>query len=403
MEVTKNNNNKNVLVYIYWVSMFMFNTFYVPRKQSLLLASLLIVMLISSLLVYTSINDANGASSENAIHVKNEDELRKAINNAPTGQSTTITLDNDITLTNTTDDSNSNYWPVNIIIPADKDITLTSSKVNGYYKLNGAVNGSILFIASNGTLRIDDIAVIHTSNTGGGGVDVYAFAKFYFYNGIISGNKIYGGSGVSNTGTFVMSGGEISGNAANNGGGVYNSGYATFTMSGGKISGNTATSNGGGVLNSGTFTMSGGTISGNTATSNGGGVCNINAMMVTSDDVIKEATFTMSGGKISGNTAKTGGGVYISNTGFNRQGGTISGNTATDSCNDVYPDGSGDGLSDGNNGSSNGNNGSNGNDGSSIDGYSLRDIVITCGITGVVVLCIVLVVLRISSQKRLNK
>ena len=352
----------------------------VPHRQILLLTSLLIVMLTSSLLACVSINGVNGASLENTVHVKNEEELKNAINNAPTGKLTTIAIDNDITLTSTTDDHTSNYWPVSIIIPADKDITLTSNKNNGYYKLNGAINGSILFVAPNGTLRIDGIAVIHTSNTGGGGVTVYTFAEFYFYSGIISGNKIYGGHGVSNRGTFVMSGGEISGNTANNGGGVYNSGYATFTMSGGKISGNTATNNGGGIMNLGTFTMTGGTISGNTATNNGGGVCNMDAMGVTSDGTPDKATFTISGGKISGNTATNGNNVYPDNNG------------------NELPSGNDDSVGDNDCGSSNDNNGV-----SISGGFSLRDTVITRVITIVVTLCIVLFVLLVLSQKRLTQ
>jgi len=402
----------------------------VPHRQILLLTSLLIVMLTSSLLVCTSINGVNGASLENTVHVKNEEELKNAINNAPTNKPTTITLDNDITLTQTTDDHTSNHWPVSIIIPADKDITLTSNKASGYYKLNGAVNGSILFVAPNGTLRIDGIAVIHTSNTGGGGVNVDAFAKFYFYDGVISGNKIYGGSGVSNIGgTFVMSGGEISDNTAENGGGVYNSG--TFTMTGGAISGNTATNSGGGVNNAfnGVFTMSGGKISGNTAdygggvyiyfsvfTMSGGEISGNKAtqgggvyvgISFISGDANNGPAFTMSNGKISSNTANLGGGVYISSSGgFDRRGGIISGNTATNAGNDVYPDNNGNELPGGNDDSvgNNGGGSSNDNNGISISGgFSLRAIVITCVITIVVTLCIVLLVLLVLSQKRLTQ
>jgi hypothetical protein len=95
-------------------------------------------------------------------------------------------------------------------------------------------------------------------------------------------------------------------------------------------------------------------------------------------------------------------------------GGKISGNTASNG-DDVYPDDSGDGLLDGNDDSSHGNNNngslddndsgvSNGNNGTSIiAGFSLRDIVITCVITIAVALYIVIVVLRISFQKKITQ
>jgi len=139
--------------------------------------------------------------------------------------------------------------------------------------------------------------------------------------------------------------------------------------------------------------MSGGEISGNKATKDGGGV--YVGISFISGDANNGPAFTMSDGKISSNTANLGGGVYISSSGgFDRRGGIISGNTATNAGNDVYPDNIGDGLSGGNDGASNGNNNgsSSGNDGSSkgdngvsIGGFSLRDILITCVITIVVV------------------
>ena len=67
--------------------------------RSLLLASLLFVVLFSSLFVCVVVGGVNGASLENAVHVKNEDELKNAIDNTPIGGSLTIALDNDITLT----------------------------------------------------------------------------------------------------------------------------------------------------------------------------------------------------------------------------------------------------------------------------------------------------------------
>jgi hypothetical protein len=428
--------------------------FHISRKP-LLIISLLCVILASSLFICTfMLNGSSGTSLENAVHVKNETELKNAIDNAPTGKSTTITLDKDITLTITTDDHNSNYYPVNIIIPADKDITLTSNKANGFYKLNGATNGLVLDVASTGVLRLDGIIVTHTGNTWGGGVNVDLRGAFYLYSGTILGNKASGWRGVTNDGVFIMSGGEISGCTAEYGGGVYNSGAftisggtisgntaddgggvhnafrGTFTMTGGEISGNTATIRGGGVFMSyGKFTMSGGEISGNTA-NKGGGV--YNAGGVEYDEQINltiPATFSMSKGLISGNKADNGGGVYNegafvmsggtinSNTAtgsgggvynhqtmygtFNKQGGKISENTASNGYKDVYPDSRGDGLPSGNDGFSD-NNGwtANDNNGISIGGFSLRDIAITCVITTFVTISLALAIVHIASQKK---
>jgi len=395
----------------------------VPRR-TLLLTAFLLTLLVSSLFTYMFVNDSSATSLE-TVHVKNETELKNAISNAPTGKPITIALDNDITLTVATDDYNSNYYPVSIIIPADKDITLTSNKANGYYKLIGAVNCTILFVAPNGILRIDGISVTHTSNTVGGGVAVYTSAEFYLYSGKIFGNTGYDGYGVSNSGIFVMSGGIISDNTAEVGGGVYNSGWGTFIMTGGTISGNKAIRNGGGVNNEGgnfslssgkisnnvanygggvyigggglhmiggEFIMSGGEISGNKAFKQGGGIFNSGASsFVMSDGTISGNSaeegggvyhggdvFTMSGGKITDNTANLGGGVYVHNNYvFNRRGGVISGNIATNKGNNVYPDVNG------------GESGSNGSCGSSdTDGFSLRVIVLIFAIVVSVVVCV---------------
>jgi hypothetical protein len=233
-------------------------TFHGSRKS--LLTSLLCVMLVSSLFTCLFVNDSSAASLENVVHVKNETELKNAINNTPNGKPTTITIDNDITLTTTTNDANSNGAAVNIIIQ-NKDITLTSNKANGYYKLIGAANGHVLFIGNGGVLRIDGITIIHTSNTKGRGITNF-LGPLYLYSGIICNNS-YGG--VDNGGVFEMSGGEISDNKAKyDGGGVHNANLSIFTMSGGKISGNTA-ANGGGVYNIHTFNRRGGVISGNKA------------------------------------------------------------------------------------------------------------------------------------------
>jgi len=68
----------------------------------------------------------------------------------------------------------------------------------------------------------------------------------------------------------------------------------------------------------------------------------------------------------------------------------ISGNTAMRGDNDVFHSGDNNGPTDGNNGSV-------------VDGFSLGYIVITCVITAAVTICITLVVLHLSSKKRLNQ
>ena len=89
-------------------------------------------------------------------------ELRNAVNNAV--GPTVIALDNDITLTE------------QLVIPANKDITLTSNKESELYKLIGTsydeygviVGGSsvsTITVDSNGALKLDGISVTHTRYT----------------------------------------------------------------------------------------------------------------------------------------------------------------------------------------------------------------------------------------------
>jgi hypothetical protein len=432
-------------------------------RKSLLLTSLLVVVLVSSLFVCVFVlNGSSGASLENVVHVKNEDELKNAINNAPTGGSTTIALDNDISLISYEEpDYTYNYQIATLIIPANKDITLTSNRSNGYYKLIGAVDIATILVGGGGTLRLDGVVVTHKSGVTGCGVYVLSMhddgGVLYLYSGEISGNTInipFTGGGVINTGTFIMSGGKITSNTAGkNGGGVYNGG--TFKMIEGEISGNTAGSCGGGVSNGyySSFTMSGGTISdntanvgggvhldifsentimggeisGNTAFKQGGGVFNSGARLfvmsggTVSGNSAEEGggvyhggdVFTMSGGKITSNTAAFGGGVYVyNNYAFNRKGGVISDNTATNKCNDVYPDdndnsssNNGGGSSTGNGGSANGNGNGSGDTGEGLSnggGFGLRDIVFIGVGVALVVVGVVVAVLLFTFKKELK-
>ena len=300
-------------------------------RKSLLLISLFVV-LISSLFVCIFLSGFSVAFLENVVHVKNETELKNAIDNAPTGRSVTIALDNDIQLTDYA-----------LTIPRNKDVTLTSNRSSGFYKLIGTTHHATLVVAG-GVLKIDGIIV-----SGGGDSGIHVDdGVLVMYDGEISDNTSYFYSGFNPWGY------------AGKGGGVYiDSGV--FEMYGGKISNNRAQSYGGGIsvgLGEAVIRMFGGEISGNTAETGGGGgvVCH------------RYSNFTMFGGTISGNTAKYGGGVYGSSDGFIWFGGVVSGNTATTGeCNDVYPSGSGgssNGSGSGDGGSSNGSGGGSGGNGS---------------------------------------
>jgi hypothetical protein len=381
--------------------------------------------------------------------VSTETELRNAINNA--AGSTIIALNKDITLTETT-----------LTIPAGKEVTLTSNKASGFYKLTGVTNRHTITVDSGGALTLDGIIVTHKTGELGGGVTTSKDSTLILLNGEITGNtggyyynpydheymneiiadgcgvvnsgtfKMLGGrisnnirflhgdgGGVVNLGTFILSGGEITGNTASWGGGVANSWPSVFEMTGGKISNNKATASvasggGGGVSIGGSYTekcvfvMSGGEITGNTAPDGkGGGVHN------------HGGKFTMTGGKISGNTAYTGGGVYGYAHIFEWIGGEISGNTFTGlygEGDNVYPENS-SGPSGGDGGSSNGNNGSsagNGNSGSNGDGltgggasnedsFSLKEaMIISVGVV-VVMVGIIVAIMFFYIQKKMTQ
>ncbi|MDR2707801.1 MAG: hypothetical protein LBB87_03525 [Nitrososphaerota archaeon] len=304
------------------------------KRKTLVFASLLFIVaaLCSSLFAGMFLNCSSGAFWDNVVHVKNESELKNAIDNASSSKETIIALDNDITLTESA-----------ITIPYNKDITLTSDRSSGFYKLISGVASEATIYVDGGALKIDGIIVSGGSSSG-----------------------IH----VSNKGVLVMYDGEISDNSA------FISGFNPFGYVG----------VGGGVrIDSGVFEMYGGKISNNRAQGSGGGV----------RTGLGGAVFSMFGGEISGNTAEYGGGVYIGGdyANFSWVGGVISGNTTTIEGNDVYPSGSGGGSSggsdSGDNGPSNGSNGSSGNGGgsgsnggnsglSNGNGYNLRDIVIIC-------------------------
>jgi len=113
--------------------------------KNMLLTSLSVIVLVFSLFVCLFAESSRGASLENAIHVKNEVELKNAINNTSNSGLVTIALDNDITLTET------------LTIQGSKDLTLTSNKANGFYKLIGAEYRSTVFVDRDGVLKLDTV------------------------------------------------------------------------------------------------------------------------------------------------------------------------------------------------------------------------------------------------------
>jgi hypothetical protein len=339
--------------------------FNVSRK-TLLLVSLLTVVLVSSLFVCVFMNGPRGASLENAVHVKNETTLKNAINRASSKESF-IALDTDIILTD------------KLVIPANKDITLTSSKVAGYCKLIGAESRSTIFVEGKGVLRLDGVIVTHPNHRGpqlGGGVYVAKGGQFILYSGEISGNcaidvgdphmPASAGGGVYNLGVFEMYGGKISNN------------HVSTTGSSGAPGGGC----GAGVCTHGPFTMFGGEITNNNAHVAGGGVYSTD-------------TFTMSGGKIADNSAENWGGGVCASGVFERLGGVITGNTAPKG-NNVYPNGDGGGSSNVDNGTSVDNGNSFGGD------FSLRDVVIICVGVAVVIVGVVVAVLLFTFKKELE-
>jgi len=128
-------------------------------------------------------------------------------------------------------------------------------------------NGALIYVASAGTLTMEDNTIISENNhldgiNGGGGVRVDG-GIFNLNGGAITGNRAAKGGGVNiQSGTFNMNSGTIASNTTDtDGGGVYVDG-GTFTMNGGTIAGNSVPAGtGGGVfVNGGNFTLNHGGI-----------------------------------------------------------------------------------------------------------------------------------------------
>jgi len=338
-----------------------------------LLLFVLVLVFVCFVLVFTGVFSFGLWGSDKV--VSNEFELRAAVNNA--AGPTSIAFSKDIALT------------ALLVIPTGKDITLTSNRVSGFYKLIG-YSVSTITVEAGGVLRLDGITVTNKSGAGRG-VMVNSGGKLFLCSGEISGNHGVnsdgGGGGVYVSGSFVMSGGKISDNTAfDRGGGVYLF-SGSFSMSGGSITNNkayfivdnnrTVYGAGGGVYAeseySGSFSMSGGRVSGNIAVY-GGGVH------------LYSGSFSMSGGRISGNTADWGGGIYISSSAsFSRTDGEISGNTSSD----VYTFG-------------NNNESPNSDSSNDLKRYSLSwDAIIWIGLI-VIIVCVVVTVLFFTSNAKLE-
>jgi hypothetical protein len=219
------------------------------RRRTLLIVSLIfVIVLVSSFVTYKFLSVSDGS-----MRVKSAAELRAAVNNAEVSVPTTVALTKDIALGT-------------LVIPAGADITLTSAGNDGFFKLIGSTDESVITVQSSGRLTLNGVIVTHTAGSMGCGVVVESGGTLIMVDGEISGNTADLGGGVSNHGSFIMAGGSITDNIAiNRGGGIFSGG--TFTMSGGVISNNRATDGfGGGVYNYyGTFNHSGGEIFGNIA------------------------------------------------------------------------------------------------------------------------------------------
>ncbi|MDR0492253.1 MAG: hypothetical protein LBH74_01240 [Nitrososphaerota archaeon] len=111
--------------------------------------------------------------------VENEIELVNAVNNAI--EPTIITLARDIILTGA------------LIIPDNKDITLTSNNNAKFFKLIRADSCNTIIVDKGGTLKLDGIIITHNAGSFGTGITVNSGGQLTMIDGEISGNN--GGNG----------------------------------------------------------------------------------------------------------------------------------------------------------------------------------------------------------------
>lgn len=237
--------------------------------------------------------------------VNSYDLLSAEIQKAENHVETTITLDDDINITNT------------IEIPVDKNIVLnlnghTISYTGNSYVSNFTVKGTLTLIG-NGTISGGTGYSRETGSSRGGLIYVsdkavlnIGLAGQESYNILLKDNRIL------SPGYFYSAGG-----------GIYVGNYAVFNMYSGSISNNCVGDRGKGsgvyVESNATFNMYGGEITENHPTDDSDGY---DGAVYLNED----AKFNMRGGKISNNKAGNGGGVYINNAEFHMYNGTISEN-----------------------------------------------------------------------------
>lgn len=242
---------------------------HISRRTILFSIPFLLTLLVFFVAFYGTINNDENYTTdeaivapvlESAIYVKNEVELRNAINNA-IGTSVVIAPIEDIHLTESS-----------LSIPDAANVTLSSDNKYGVCKIFGASNNSTIIVEDGGILTLKAIVITHEKGTtDGAGIVIENGGTVNMYSSEISGNTFKNGGGVSNSGIFRLYSGKISGNTAiTNGGGLFNVGV--FEMHGGEISNNIA-KQGGGVFNRGFFNRMGGIIEENDAEGRGRNCC----------------------------------------------------------------------------------------------------------------------------------
>jgi len=128
-------------------------------------------MITSAIIVYTFTRGSENGSFGDAIHVANEEELMVAVNDAENGKPVMIVFDDDISLTDSP-----------LVIPADKNIILTSSGETSFFKLIGATDFDLhatmfgyetIKVESDGMLGLAGIIVTHVNDANVFGPGVY--------------------------------------------------------------------------------------------------------------------------------------------------------------------------------------------------------------------------------------
>jgi len=176
----------------------------------------------------------------------------------------------------------------------------------------------------NGTLNVNEGAVISGGNNSQGGGAIYSEGSTININDgqIESNSAVAGGAMFIKTTTVNMNDGFISNNNTSGAaGGIYADTQSTFNLVGGSIDGNSAVTGGGiYITNQSIFNIMDGVVARNHSSSGGGGVY-----------VNDRATLNLktSGASISNNESDLGAGVFVYNGIVNMDNGSISSNTST--------------------------------------------------------------------------